>query len=58
MTTTVEAIAHADVKGKILTYVRIKNGKGEVLIQVGEKNYNAVKTITEVEEIKELDKKK
>lgn len=49
--TTVQAIQHADVKGKILNYIRIKNGQYEVLINVGEKTYNAVKQIEKVIDI-------
>ena len=44
--TIVEAIVHTDVRGKQLNYVKIKNGNKEVLINVGNKTYEAVREVT------------
>lgn len=47
----IEAIQHADVKGKILNYIKITNGEHNVLINVGEKTYKSVKELAKVQEL-------
>jgi hypothetical protein len=47
-TMQVEVLIYKDVRGKELQYIRVTNEKKEeVLINVGEKTYNAVKELIE-----------
>lgn len=57
MNANVEAIKHADVRGKLLTYLRIKTEKGECLINIGDKTFNQIKAITQ-SKANDLDNKK
>jgi len=51
---TVKAVKHADIRGKEQTYVVIGDGEGKVVINVGEKTFNAVSKLTgNVKEVKE-----
>lgn len=49
--TTIEALQHTDVRGKILKYIRLKNGEHEVLINVGDKTYQSVKELEKAQQI-------
>lgn len=42
---TVKAVKHADIRGKELMYLVATNGTTEVVVNVGEKTYNAVKEL-------------
>jgi hypothetical protein len=46
-TMNVEVLTYKDVRGKELLYLRIKDGENEVLINVGDKTYKAVKELIE-----------
>lgn len=49
---TAEAFEHANVMGKKLQYIRITDGKTQVIINVGKTNYEAVKQMAEEEQPK------
>lgn len=55
---TVQAIQHADVKGKIQHYIKISNGENNVLINVGQKTYDSVKAIEKVVQLPLEEEKK
>lgn len=46
----VEAIQHADVKGKIQNYIKITKGDSTVLINVGQKTYQSVKDLEKIDD--------
>lgn len=50
----VEAIKHSDVRGKVLTYLKFKTAKEELLINVGEKTYHKIKEMNEQPDVEEL----
>lgn len=52
--TTVKVQSIKDIRNKELLYVVIKNGDREYPISVGQKTYNAVKDIIELEKQSEL----
>lgn len=47
----VQAIQHTDVRGKVQNYIKISNGEHHVIINVGEKTYQAVKDLETVQEL-------
>lgn len=49
MNATVEAFEHANVMGKKQKYIRIKNEKGELLMNIGESSFKKAKEMTEEE---------
>lgn len=48
---TVTAIKHKDVRGKELNYLKLTNGKIELLVNVGEKTYQGVKDMEDKTEV-------
>lgn len=47
---TVNAIEHEDVRGKKLKYLKITNGKVNLLVNVGDKTYEGVKNMETAKE--------
>lgn len=47
MQTEVKAVKHVDVRGKELLYITIGEGLNQIIINVGKKTYETVKTLTE-----------
>ena len=49
---TIQVLEHADVRGKILQYLKLTNSKGsDVLINVGEKTFKGVRELMAEEEL-------
>lgn len=44
-TATVEAIEHKDVRGNKLLYMKITKGKNELVINIGEKSFKALREL-------------
>lgn len=47
---TAQAFEHTNVAGKKLQYLRISNGQKEIIINVGTKTYNTVKSMEDENE--------
>ena len=45
----VEVIKHKDVRGKELLYLKISNSRGEALLNIGQKTYDAIKYLQDGE---------
>lgn len=52
-TVNMEALRHKDVRGKELLYLKIEKNGTQVLMNIGEKSYNALIALKEVEEVRE-----
>ena len=54
---TIQVLEHADVKGKILQYLKLTNSKGShILINVGDKTFKGVRELIAEEELAKASK--
>lgn len=48
----VEPISHMDVRGKVLLYIKFVTDEGDLLINIGEKTYEALIRLIEAENLR------